>query len=40
MHQLKALLVLTHSRYYKISQKPHYLIYLNKNSKSYLILFL
>ncbi|HHE7713196.1 TPA: hypothetical protein ACPFJG_002945, partial [Staphylococcus aureus] len=25
---------------YKISQKPHYLIYLNKNSQSYLILFL
>ncbi|HDY5069907.1 TPA: hypothetical protein RPH60_002927 [Staphylococcus aureus] len=40
MHQLKALLVLTHPRYYKTSQKHHYLIYLNKNSQSYLILFL
>ncbi|EMN0677640.1 hypothetical protein [Staphylococcus aureus] len=40
MHQLKALLVLTHPRYYKTSQKRHYLIYLNKNSQSYLILFL
>ncbi|HGO3277987.1 TPA: hypothetical protein ACK0Y7_000294 [Staphylococcus aureus] len=40
MHQLKALLVLTHSRYYKTSQKPHHLIYLNKNSQSYIILFL
>ncbi|HBI3428241.1 TPA: hypothetical protein O0Z32_002719, partial [Staphylococcus aureus] len=27
-------------RYYKTSQKHHYLIYLNKNSQSYLILFL
>ncbi|HGH5053434.1 hypothetical protein, partial [Staphylococcus aureus] len=26
MHQLKALLVLTHPRYYKTSQKHHYLI--------------
>ncbi|HHO7641102.1 TPA: hypothetical protein ACRVVT_002705, partial [Staphylococcus aureus] len=26
--------------YYKTSQKHHYLIYLNKNSQSYLILFL
>ncbi|HHC9984444.1 hypothetical protein RPP67_01215, partial [Staphylococcus aureus] len=25
MHQLKALLVLTHPRYYKTSQKHHYL---------------
>ncbi|HHD0958281.1 hypothetical protein RPM15_11340, partial [Staphylococcus aureus] len=25
---------------YKTSQKHHYLIYLNKNSQSYLILFL
>ncbi|MBR9083398.1 hypothetical protein HBP95_00385 [Staphylococcus aureus] len=41
MHQLKALLVLTHLAYYaETSQKPHYLIYLNKNSRSYLILFL
>ncbi|HCD3196739.1 TPA: hypothetical protein O7K65_002799 [Staphylococcus aureus] len=40
MHQLKALLVLIHQRYYKTSQKPHYLIYLIKNSQSYLILFL
>ncbi|MDT4072168.1 hypothetical protein RPP65_13275, partial [Staphylococcus aureus] len=24
MHQLKALLVLTHPRYYKTSQKHHY----------------
>ncbi|HCY9978136.1 TPA: hypothetical protein P6P41_002757 [Staphylococcus aureus] len=31
MHQLKALLVLTHPRYYKTTQKRHYLIYLNKN---------
>ncbi|EGQ1428740.1 hypothetical protein I2P80_002398, partial [Staphylococcus aureus] len=31
---------LTHPRYYKTSQKHHYLIYLNKNSQSYLILFL
>ncbi|MFG6128740.1 hypothetical protein ACF7ID_13820, partial [Staphylococcus aureus] len=30
----------THPRYYKTSQKHHYLIYLNKNSQSYLILFL
>ncbi|HCX1154922.1 TPA: hypothetical protein OY180_002888, partial [Staphylococcus aureus] len=27
-------------RYYKTTQKRHYLIYLNKNSQSYLILFL
>ncbi|HCZ0340632.1 TPA: hypothetical protein O2I19_002807 [Staphylococcus aureus] len=40
MHQLKALLVLTHPRYYKTTQKRHYLIYLNENSQSYLILFL
>ncbi|HDR3196025.1 TPA: hypothetical protein ACQJTA_002915, partial [Staphylococcus aureus] len=33
-------LVLTHPRYYKTTQKRHYLIYLNKNSQSYLILFL
>ncbi|HFE4123810.1 TPA: hypothetical protein ACONAL_002892, partial [Staphylococcus aureus] len=26
--------------YYKTTQKRHYLIYLNKNSQSYLILFL
>ncbi|WP_085063470.1 hypothetical protein, partial [Staphylococcus aureus] len=32
--------VLTHPRYYKTTQKRHYLIYLNKNSQSYLILFL
>ncbi|MDT3987419.1 hypothetical protein RPO65_00050, partial [Staphylococcus aureus] len=25
MHQLKALLVLTHPRYYKTTQKRHYL---------------
>ncbi|HDY5896757.1 TPA: hypothetical protein RPK78_002784, partial [Staphylococcus aureus] len=31
---------LTHPRYYKTTQKRHYLIYLNKNSQSYLILFL
>ncbi|MGK8376085.1 hypothetical protein ACRS2L_07810 [Staphylococcus aureus] len=40
MHQLKALLVLTRPRYYKTTQKRHYLIYLDKNSQSYLILFL
>ncbi|HDE6460809.1 TPA: hypothetical protein R8C56_002881, partial [Staphylococcus aureus] len=33
-------LVLTHPRYYKTTQKRHYLIYLDKNSQSYLILFL
>ncbi|HEA0067768.1 TPA: hypothetical protein RU523_002078 [Staphylococcus aureus] len=33
MHQLKALLVLTHSRYYKTSQKPHYLILFFINKK-------
>ncbi|HHP5486893.1 TPA: hypothetical protein ACSCYI_002844 [Staphylococcus aureus] len=37
---MKALLVLTHPRYYKTTQKRHYLIYLDKNSQSYLILFL
>ncbi|WP_115294983.1 hypothetical protein [Staphylococcus aureus] len=36
MHQLKVLLVLTHPRYCKTSQKHNYLIYLNKNLQSYL----
>ncbi|UXV47698.1 hypothetical protein MUA24_00425 [Staphylococcus aureus] len=40
MHQLKAILNSTKHSYAKTSQKHHYLIYLHKNSQSYLILFL